>query len=57
MHISAKRLAMDWIKHDGGPCPCVGEWVEDDTGERGIALDHLYWRYVTHYRLISPPLA
>jgi hypothetical protein len=53
------EAVMGWIEHDGGKCPCVGEWVSvlysDGAIEHGLAYDHAYWRYVTHYRLIAPP--
>lgn len=59
MQALAKRLASDWIRHDGGKCPCVGEWVEshyaDGDIRYGEARDHVDWRYVTHYRLIADP--
>jgi len=47
-----------WIDHDGKGCPCVGVLTEvmynDQAVEVGIAEDHVYWRYVSRYRL---PLA
>lgn len=62
MQSLAQRLVSDWIIHDGGKCPCVGEWVEvyyDDNSGRyrheGVAQDGIFWRYVTHYRLIDDP--
>ena len=50
---------MGWIQHDGGKCPCVGEWVEveytDGWRDMEIAEDGIYWRYVRQYRLIADP--
>lgn len=59
MQSLAHRLANDFIRHDGGKCPCVGEWVEvaytDGPYERGIAQDGIHWHYVLSYRLIADP--
>lgn len=52
-----ERLAAEYITHDGGNCPCVGEYVEvhysDGKYLVGVGAEHIYWRYVTHYRLIA----
>ena len=61
MQSLAQRLASDWVMHDGGKCPCVGEWVEvaytDGPYQRGIAQDGIHWHYVLSYRLIADPTA
>lgn len=58
MESLSHRLANDFIRHDGGRCPCVGEWVDvvytDGLYERGIAQDDVRWYYVMQYRLIAP---
>lgn len=48
---------MGWINHDGGKCPCLGDFVEvvytDGKREKGIAQNGVCWRYVDKYRLIE----
>ena len=45
----------DWIAHSGGPCPCLGQYVQVTYGdgdiEEGIAQDHINWYYAVAYRV------
>ena len=47
-----------WITHNGAYCPCEGKYAQvkfdDGDTEEGIAHNHIYWRYVTQYRIRKP---
>lgn len=47
-----------WVEWSGGSCPCVGDYVHivfyDGDEEYGTAIDHVYWYYVSRYRVRRP---